>query len=45
MKASPYLTIGATLWCIEKGVVIVGYDFYHGNDEPTRRACSTIRGR
>jgi arylformamidase len=34
MKESPYLTIGATEWCIEKGVVIVGYDFYHGNDEP-----------
>ena len=34
MKASPYLTIGATMWCIDKGVVIVGYDFYHGNDEP-----------
>ena len=34
MKQSPYLTIGATEWCIEKGVVIVGYDFYHGNDEP-----------
>jgi len=33
MKESPYLTIGATMWCIEKGVVIVGYDFYHGNDE------------
>src|SRR5689334_8384293 len=34
MKESPYLTIGATMWCIEKGVVIVGYDFYHDNDEP-----------
>jgi arylformamidase len=34
MRESPYLTIGATMWCIEKGVVIVGYDFYHGNDEP-----------
>jgi arylformamidase len=34
MKDSPYLTIGATQWCIDKGVVIVGYDFYHGNDEP-----------
>ena len=22
------------MWCIEKGVVVVGYDFYHGNDEP-----------
>jgi arylformamidase len=29
MKVSPYLTIG-----IDKGIVIVGYDFYHGNDEP-----------
>jgi len=34
MKASPYLTIDATEWLIAKGVVIVGYDFYHGNDEP-----------
>jgi len=34
MKASPYLTIGATQWLIDQGVVIVGYDFYHGNDEP-----------
>ncbi len=34
MKQSPYLTIGATMWCIDKGVTIVGYDFYHGNDEP-----------
>ncbi len=33
-KRSPYLTSGATRWCIDKGVVIVGYDFYHGNDEP-----------
>jgi len=34
MKLSPHLTIGATEWLIGKGVVIVGYDFYHGNDEP-----------
>jgi arylformamidase len=34
MSESPYLTIGATRWCIDIGVVIVGYDFYHGNDEP-----------
>jgi kynurenine formamidase len=34
MKASPYLTISATEWLIGKGVIIVGYDFYHGNDEP-----------
>src|ERR1051325_9354583 len=34
MKDWPYLTSGAAMWCIERGVVIVGYDFYHGNDEP-----------
>jgi kynurenine formamidase len=34
MKLSPHLTIGATEWFIKKGVGIVGYDFYHGNDEP-----------
>jgi len=34
MKLSPYLTIGATEWLIGKQAVIVGYDFYHGNDEP-----------
>jgi len=34
MKLSPYLTIGATRWFIDQGVVVVGYDFYHGNDEP-----------
>jgi arylformamidase len=34
MTESPYLTIGATNWCIAKEIVIVGYDFYHGNDEP-----------
>ena len=33
-KRSPYLTSGATRWCIDRGVVVVGYDFYHGNDEP-----------
>ena len=30
----PGQAITATMWCIDKGVVIVGYDFYHGNDEP-----------
>lgn len=34
MRNSPYLSIGATRWLIAKGAVIVGYDFYHGNDEP-----------
>jgi arylformamidase len=33
-QRSPYLTSGATRWCIDRGVVVVGYDFYHGNDEP-----------
>jgi arylformamidase len=34
MKRAPYLTSDATRWCIEEGVVLVGYDFYHGVDEP-----------
>jgi arylformamidase len=34
IKRSPYLTSGGTQWCIDKGVVLVGYDFYHGVDEP-----------
>jgi arylformamidase len=34
MKRSPYLSSDATRWCIDKGVVLVGYDFYHGVDEP-----------
>jgi arylformamidase len=33
-KRSPYLRSDATRWCIEKRVVLVGYDFYHGVDEP-----------
>jgi arylformamidase len=33
-QRSPYLTADATRWCIDKGVSVVGYDFYHGNDEP-----------
>jgi arylformamidase len=34
MRRAPYLTADATRWCIEEGVVLVGYDFYHGVDEP-----------
>jgi arylformamidase len=34
MKRSPYLRSDGTRWCIAKGVVLVGYDFYHGVDEP-----------
>jgi len=34
MKRAPYLTSEGTRWCIDKGVVLVGYDFYHGVDEP-----------
>ena len=33
-KRSPYLRSDGTRWCIEKCVVLVGYDFYHGVDEP-----------
>ena len=41
---SPYLTMSAVNWCLEKGVVLVGYDFYHGNDEPAaNRVFNTSR--
>jgi kynurenine formamidase len=33
-ERAPYLCSDATRWCIEQGVVLVGYDFYHGVDEP-----------
>src|SRR3954451_12858927 len=33
-KRAPYLLSGATRWCIDKGVWLVGYDFSHGVDEP-----------
>lgn len=33
-KRSPHMTIAATEWCIARRIVILGYDFYHGNDEP-----------
>jgi len=34
MGRAPYLRSDGTRWCIDKGVVLVGYDFYHGVDEP-----------
>jgi len=33
-KRSPYLTRDAVQWCIDRGVVLVGFDFYHGKDAP-----------
>jgi arylformamidase len=33
-KRAPYLTRAAVQWCIDKGVVLVGFDFYHGQDAP-----------
>ena len=42
-KRSPYLTRDAVKWCIDKGVVLVGFDFYHGVDEPDSTSCSTPR--
>jgi kynurenine formamidase len=30
LKRAPYLRSDATQWCIDSGVVLVGYDFYHG---------------
>lgn len=34
MKRSPSFTASAANWCVDKGVSVVGFDFYHGNDEP-----------
>ena len=33
-KRSPYMTNSSTKWCADKGVAIVGYDFFHGAPEP-----------
>jgi arylformamidase len=33
-KRSPYVTRDGVAWCIDTGVVLVGFDFYHGVDEP-----------
>jgi arylformamidase len=33
-KRSPYLTNDAIDWCLAKGVLIVGFDMYHGADAP-----------
>ena len=33
-KRSPYLTNDAIDWCLERRVVIVGFDMYHGADAP-----------
>jgi kynurenine formamidase len=37
-KRSPYLTHEAIEWCLDKGVLIVGFDFYHGVDAPNSPA-------
>ena len=34
MKRSPCLAASAAHWCVDKGVSVVGFDFYHGNDAP-----------
>jgi len=33
-KVSPYMTNSSTKWCADRGVSIVGYDFFHGAPEP-----------
>jgi arylformamidase len=33
-KISPHMTNSGTAWCAEKGVSVVGYDFFHGAVEP-----------
>jgi arylformamidase len=34
MARAPYVGFGAVDWCIDKGVSILGYDFYHGGTPP-----------
>jgi arylformamidase len=34
MARAPYMGFGAVDWCIERGVSILGYDFYHGGMPP-----------
>ena len=34
MARAPYVGDGAVDWCIERGVAILGYDFYHGGTPP-----------
>jgi arylformamidase len=34
MARAPYVGFGAVDWCIERGVSILGYDFYHGGVPP-----------
>ena len=36
-QRSPYLTNDAIDWCLAKGVVIVGFDMYHGADAPNSK--------
>ena len=43
MKNSPYLTIGATRWLIDKGAVIVGYDSITAMTSRTHRGFFIIR--
>jgi len=33
-QRAPYLTREAVAWCVERGVRLVGFDFYHGADAP-----------
>jgi arylformamidase len=42
MARAPYLSDEAVAWCAERGVVLVGFDFYHAN-EPKQDAesCTT----
>lgn len=40
-KRSPALTVDARLWCIEKGISLVGFDCYHGAKVPGENRLSS----
>jgi arylformamidase len=44
MARAPYLGEGGVTWCIEKGVSIIGFDFYHGA-KPRGREDAPPNGR
>jgi kynurenine formamidase len=40
-KRSPALTVDARLWCVEKGISLVGFDCYHGAKVPGENRSSS----
>lgn len=43
MARAPYLGDAAIAWCVERGVSLVGFDFYHANEPVQDRDNCTTR--